>query len=221
MNLPELTFEDLDAAVSYNSETGEFVWKVSPSKQIKAGEVVGGWKTVRTTTGEVKKYLYITYLNRSMIASRVAWLLHYKEWPNTAVQFIDGDTSNLRISNLKLAMFTTKVVSKDGRKSRKMSPEAQRHYGLKRFYGMTLGEYAEKYSSQKGVCSICKKPETVEADGKVKELSVDHNHETGQIRDLLCHRCNHLIGYAKENIEILFEAAEYLKRHSQNEHAPD
>ena len=220
MKLPELTFEELNDAVAYDAETGVFTWKVSPSKQIKAGTVIGGWKTVRVTTGEIKKYLYITYLNRSMIASRVAWLLHYGVWPQTAVQFVDGDTANLRISNLKLAMFQTNKVSQDGRRSYKQSSDAQRHYGLKRYYGMSLNEYAEKYASQDGKCAICKQPETTMLHGKVKPLSVDHCHKTERVRELLCHSCNHLLGHAFDDAKILLAAAAYIEKHSAKSEDP-
>jgi hypothetical protein len=216
MKIPELTYEELSEAVAYDPETGVFTWKISPSKQIRVGEVVGGWKTVRTSSGETKRYLYVTYANRSMIASRVAWLLHYKVWPETAVQFIDGDTANLKINNLRLAAFPTNKVSQDGRTTRKMSNDAQRHYGLKRYYKMSLSEYAEMYASQNGVCAICKKPETTEINGKVKPLSVDHNHATGDNRGLLCHSCNHLLGHAMENYDTLLGSIAYLYGHDKD-----
>ncbi len=59
---------------------------------------------------------------------------------------------------------------------------------------------------QDGCCIICGQPE--------KELnmrlSIDHCHTTGHIRGLLCHRCNFLLGFAKDNLYILQAAIDYL-----------
>ncbi len=70
---------------------------------------------------------------------------------------------------------------------------------------------------QNNLCAICEKPETAinYNTGEVKNLCVDHNHETNNVRELLCHRCNAGIGYFKEDIEILKKSIEYLKRHSE------
>jgi hypothetical protein len=43
-------------------------------------------------------------------------------------------------------------------------------------------------------------------------LSIDHNHETGEVRELLCGDCNTAIGMAKEDPEILQAMISYLKR---------
>ena len=73
-------------------------------------------------------------------------------------------------------------------------------------YGITLSEYQVLLDSQKGVCKICeKKCES----GKI--LCVDHNHDTGQIRGLLCTKCNKGLGLFKDNYELLKRAAKYLK----------
>jgi hypothetical protein len=58
------------------------------------------------------------------------------------------------------------------------------------------------------------KPETVKIGGKVKPLSVDHEHGNGKIRDLLCATCNHMLGHCREDPDILIKGAEYLRRHS-------
>jgi hypothetical protein len=50
--------------------------------------------------------------------------------------------------------------------------------------------------------------------GLIHELAVDHNHKTNAVRELLCHACNVLIGYARENPQILRAACEYLERHN-------
>ena len=62
--------------------------------------------------------------------------------------------------------------------------------------------------NQKGLCAICK-----ERVGDA--LRVDHDHETGNLRALLCNNCNALLGFAGENSETLARAIEYLKKHSQ------
>jgi hypothetical protein len=67
---------------------------------------------------------------------------------------------------------------------------------------------------QEGLCAICGKPET--AQGKhsvVKSLAVDHDHETGEIRGLLCSRCNNGIGHFGDNVELMKKAIEYLEKH--------
>ena len=66
---------------------------------------------------------------------------------------------------------------------------------------------------QGGVCAICGKPEIKErTPGVVFHLSVDHVHDTGKIRGLLCCKCNRFIGLAGEDIAILSNAIGYLKK---------
>lgn len=48
----------------------------------------------------------------------------------------------------------------------------------------------------------------------VGNLQVDHNHETKQVRDLLCHSCNTGLGKFKDSVELLEAATQYLKRHN-------
>ena len=87
------------------------------------------------------------------------------------------------------------------------NPDKKKSYHLKYLYGITIEEYNEKLERQGGGCAICgiKIP-----GGKGSHFYVDHNHTTGQVRDLLCHNCNFVIGYAKEDIEILRAVARYL-----------
>ena len=217
MKVAELTYEQLNEVIAYNPDEGTFTWKVSVGKNIKAGATAGAWKGSRNkVTGETKQYLYIVYLGREMTASRVAWLLSYREWPSTVVQFIDGDNTNFKLSNLKLAMFKSERVAKEGRVRHKMSPEASRHYGLKRHYKISLTEYTQMYMAQDGKCAICGNPETTMLHGKVRDMSVDHNHVTGANRELLCNACNHVLGEAKENLNTLLNSVLYLCKHEEN-----
>lgn len=84
-------------------------------------------------------------------------------------------------------------------------------YHLREKYGITVEQYNKMSAIQNRLCLICNQPETAMRAGRVKNLSVDHNHETGRIRGLLCGKCNVAIGLAEEDIERLREAIAYLK----------
>lgn len=62
-----------------------------------------------------------------------------------------------------------------------------------------------------GVCAICGKPESLSR----QSISIDHNHNTGKIRGLLCSKCNTAIGYFGENIKYLQNAIKYLQKHGE------
>lgn len=215
MKLEELSYNEVFEAIAYDPDEGTFSWKIDVSKKIKKGSAAGSVKNTRhRTTKQPKAYLYIRYKDQEMVASRVAWLLHNGEWPTRSVMFADGDTKNLKISNLRLSKFTTSVIKTDGRVSRKMSKDTVRHYSLKRYYGMSLAEYAERFRVQDGKCAICKLPEmNKDRHGNVRVLAVDHCHKTGSVRELLCYSCNSMLGQARDNIDILLSGAEYLRKH--------
>lgn len=79
---------------------------------------------------------------------------------------------------------------------------------LKRKYGMSLDDHAAMLASQNSSCAICDAPPPTN-----RKLNVDHDHETGKVRALLCHPCNTLIGYSRENVVVLQRAILYLNKH--------
>ncbi len=84
-----------------------------------------------------------------------------------------------------------------------------KEHHLKIKYGITLEDYKELLKQQGGVCAICRKNE----NRKIKFLSVDHDHKTGEVRGLLCNYCNSTLGYSKDNIDRLLKCAEYLNKY--------
>lgn len=79
-----------------------------------------------------------------------------------------------------------------------------------RKYGVTREEFDRMLKEQDGKCAICK---TFEPGPRaLSTLQVDHDHETGKVRGLLCQACNTLIGKAREDVTILMAAALYLTR---------
>jgi hypothetical protein len=73
-------------------------------------------------------------------------------------------------------------------------------------YGMTGDDYAFMYEYQQGQCGICKTPQSE----LKRALAVDHCHETGRVRGLLCSNCNTALGLLKDRQDLLERAARWL-----------
>jgi len=84
-----------------------------------------------------------------------------------------------------------------------------------RKHGVDADRYQEMLREQKGLCAICRKPERApdKASGKIKDLAIDHNHATGQIRALLCSACNTALGLFNDDPRLLDAAKHYLAKH--------
>ena len=89
-------------------------------------------------------------------------------------------------------------------------PTAARRRDLKRNYNITLEEYDAMYERQGGKCAIC--PAT-EPGGRWNHFAVDHDHETGAVRELLCNNCNTALGLMQDSSYLLRLAANYLDKH--------
>ncbi len=98
------------------------------------------------------------------------------------------------------------------RKWRKDNPVREKSFYLKRSYGITIEEYNEIFGHQGGVCAICNKPEVAVIRGKTLSLAVDHCHDSGKIRGLLCSKCNQGLGSFKDNPTRLAAAITYLSK---------
>jgi hypothetical protein len=81
---------------------------------------------------------------------------------------------------------------------------------LRCLYGISLQEYEDRLEVQAGLCAVCGTPETATTNGHVKRLALDHSHETGRPRGLLCQRCNHAIGLLREDPAIIDAAKHYV-----------
>jgi len=80
---------------------------------------------------------------------------------------------------------------------------AVRRHWLKWKYGITEEEYDALLAKQEGRCAVCRGiPET--------RMPVDHDHNTGRVRGLLCQNCNRALGLMGDNVEALRRAVAYL-----------
>lgn len=75
-------------------------------------------------------------------------------------------------------------------------------------YGLSPGEFDTLVSKQGGTCAICNKVSK-------KKLCVDHCHDSGKVRGLLCFKCNFAIGQLDDSSERALSAYNYLKRHGK------
>lgn len=85
-----------------------------------------------------------------------------------------------------------------------------RHY--KKKYGLTLEEFEDKLESQGNECEICK--ESLDVNDNSKKAHMDHNHTTGELRGILCSKCNQGLGSFYESKEKLKSAIEYLEKYN-------
>ena len=86
--------------------------------------------------------------------------------------------------------------------------------GLWRDFRITHADYEEMLEKQDYRCAICKSNNT--KSNRTKRFAVDHDHETGQVRGLLCNNCNRGIGLLEDSITYLENATNYLKQWKQN-----
>lgn len=217
MKYQSLTLERLKEMVSYDQETGVFLWKQRPhaNSRKREGDEAGSVKA--------SGYRYINIDNHTYLCSQLAWFYVTGEWPRGRIGVKNKNQSDLSFDNLfqfnaapgKHDQTTIEGRSKWRRAHKEAHPHAHRAYGWKRYYGIGAEDYQRMFAEQGGVCAICKRPERAKAPrtGETKWLSVDHCHATNAVRSLLCSHCNHTIGHVADDPEILEAAAAYLRLH--------
>jgi len=107
----------------------------------------------------------------------------------------------------KTASYCRKCLKVYRRERVALRPHVYRASHMKRGYGLTLDEFDALLAKQGGVCAVCG---TADPAGR-GQFCVDHEHDTGRIRGLLCGRCNSGLGYFQDSSEALRAAADYLE----------
>jgi len=92
-------------------------------------------------------------------------------------------------------------ITREWRKKNPDKNKAQRHRQRLKRYGLTEGDFDRMVEKSGGRCEIC---------GAQEELHIDHNHQTGRVRGLICQNCNIAIGKSHERIPILQNMIHYL-----------
>lgn len=87
-------------------------------------------------------------------------------------------------------------------------------YRLQKLYGLSPQAFQVLLASQAGKCAICVSPLIVNGllSEKKFNVHVDHDHETGLVRGILCLNCNAALGFLKDSVELAERAATYLRQ---------
>jgi hypothetical protein len=92
--------------------------------------------------------------------------------------------------NLCAACLSETRTSRQGQpRGGDQTPEKRRASDLKRIYGISVEQYAQMLAVQEGKCAICRRPPK-----GGRPLAVDHCHQSGRVRALLCAACNRFVG---------------------------
>lgn len=134
--------------------------------------------------------------------SREAYNEYMRLWRRENSERINEKNREKRRANPELAKLDNE------RRRARHNPLVNRDTMLKNNYGITLDRYQEMYSSQDGKCAICGDSK---ADCGKDGLVVDHCHDSGAVRKLLCTHCNKGLGQFREDTQRLSKAIEYLK----------
>lgn len=113
-----------------------------------------------------------------------------------------------RLANLE------KIRAKERTRSHKKI-RADKRYAYERKlltkYGLTLADVDVIARAQGRVCAICKQVRK----GRHGKLCVDHNHQTGKVRGLLCEKCNMGLGHFEDSPVLLARAMRYVARNDE------
>lgn len=128
-------------------------------------------------------------------------------------------------ADLPLSSFDKNRAAKDGlanqcheclkvsrRKWREAHPDRHKARHVKNRYGIALDEYQAMKARADGKCPVCGDPPAL----PFNTFDLDHDHETGLIRGLLCRPCNIALGGARDNPTILRALADYVDHHRAN-----
>jgi len=101
------------------------------------------------------------------------------------------------------------MARKRDREWNKRNPEKVRDHRIRGQYGISAKEYDAIIDRAGTLCPICGK-----SFGEIPPC-LDHNHSTGKIRGVICGLCNSGLGFFRDNLDILLNAVEYLRREGE------
>jgi hypothetical protein len=118
-----------------------------------------------------------------------------------AADYLEGGLSHSRLLELELGESVLDGFTRRAERTRSKKAGTSRHYRLRQRYGINGADEQAMIAVQRGLCAIC---------SNAKAEHVDHDHETGRVRGVLCPGCNTGMGQLKDDPATLRRAADYL-----------
>lgn len=118
----------------------------------------------------------------------------------------------IKAYQLQRRTLNPELVRTELRRHRELHPESVTIGNLRtacKRRGITEDAYYEILIEQDGLCAICRE------EPGARRLHIDHDHDTGRVRGLLCFNCNSGIGKFHDEPDKIEAAAEYVRKHRQ------
>lgn len=171
-------------------------WFERKTHKVLCDEWLDFWKFVETVGERPTKEHFLTRTDETKPYSsdNFVWMKYLKRGPGEP----------------KKAWYARKWAD---RKRRLPNFDRVRH--IKKKFGLSQEQHKQMFINQNYLCAICNKPETAfdSKNGCIRNLAVDHCHDTGKIRGLLCFKCNSALGKFT-SVEMLETAKQYLLKHA-------
>lgn len=213
-------FEDFDEAVAVRQIAEERFVAGAPTAEIKAaGHAAAIERRQRVAWNQINAEFEVAWSSFEVFARDIGGALKtgHRLLRNDDAQPIGPQNFRWFIPpSERFDADTPEGRSQIRREYRQRKPSIVRSHDIKKLYGITPEQYAEKLATQDGVCALCKKAEQFTSGGQPRPLCIDHDHESGVVRDLLCGACNSALGYFNDDPDLMRAAAEYIERHKAN-----
>lgn len=145
------------------------------------------------------------------VAQSKRWrMAHPEEWRAIKARWAAKNRDRINAQAARWRALNAEKARETNRRCYQNSEEARRDYNLRSHYGISIEQYKAMYEKQGGKCLTCGDAKPLRGRDS---LCVDHNHDTGKVRELLCARCNKALGCVRENPEALRALADYAERH--------
>jgi len=117
---------------------------------------------------------------------------------------------NKKVDKRRFRQYSSICTICDGRRTLEWQRTSiiRKDWLLRNTFGITFEDWMKMHNNQKGRCLICNRTEQEIG----RRFCVDHCHQTGKIRGLLCDNCNTGLGFFKDNIKLLKKAIKYLNK---------
>ena len=188
--------------------------KVCPGCGVEKNKEQGFWKNKASRDGYASRCKNCskdaTQKWRHSEIGRAKTRSHQEQWRANNPSKVRASKKRYRQENLEQVKAAIQKCWEENREEYKLS---HWRYWLKKKYGLTEDRFYELMREQNYRCAICGR---LEKDSRKQKFCVDHCHDTGVVRGLLCFGCNTMLGNANDSIEIMEAAIAYIKRFPKN-----